>query len=71
MLKDHFIMINNTAEKKNRKERRFYHILSAVCLFFQLTKLIKAFIIVILTLTQCACLLCGISENAMMLVSVL
>lgn len=63
-------MINNTAEKK-RKERRFYHILSAVCLFFQLTKSIKAFIIVILTLTQCACLLCGISENAMMLVSVL
>lgn len=70
MLKDHFIMINNTAEK-NRKERRFYHILSTVCLFFQLTKLIKAFIIVMLTLTQCACLLCGISENAMMLVSVL
>ena len=63
-------MINNTAEK-NRKERRFYHILSTVCLFFQLTKLIKAFIIVILTLTQCACLLCGIIENAMMLVSVL
>lgn len=63
-------MINNTAEK-NRKERRFYHILSTVCLFFQLTKLIKAFIIVMLTLTQCACLLCGISENAMMLVSVL
>ena len=49
MLKDHFMMINNTAKKKDKK-RRFYHILSAACLFFQLAKLIKAFIIMILRL---------------------